>query len=120
MPDADWAATQVAPDASICADVSQSKRIGAVFVAYDAAGDVVTPSGTMNIALIDVAETEAQLRRGIPAKTIVKTSPIDSNVDAGDGLAYDVAGSRLVTLRIAAKSLGVSVTHVEIYWNDLE
>jgi hypothetical protein len=120
MPDADWAATQVAPDASICADVSQSTRIGAVFVAYDAAGDVVTPSGTMNLALIDVAETVPQLRRGISAKTLVKTSPIDSNVSAGAGLAYDVAGSRLVTLRIAAKSLGGDVAYVEIYWNDLE
>lgn len=118
MPDPDWAATQVAPAASICAALQGDVRIGAVFVAYDAAGAVVNPSGTVDLALVDVASTVAV--GGIPSKTLVKTTPVDSAIPAGAGLAYDVAGSSRVTLRVAAKTLGGTVTKIEIYWNSLE
>lgn len=118
MPDADWAATQVPPSASICADVSTVSRMGVVFTAYTAAGAVVNPSGTMNLALVDVASTTPL--GGIPSKTLVKTTPVDTLVSAGAGLEYDVSGSRLVTVRVAAQALGGTVAYVEIYWNCLE
>lgn len=118
MPDPDWAATQVAPSASICAALQGDMRIGAVFVAYDAAGAVVNPSGTIDVALVDVASTVVV--GGIASKTLVKTSPVDTSISAGAGLAYDTAGSRLVTLRVAAESLGGTVDKIEIYWNSLE
>lgn len=118
MPDPDWAATQVAPAASICAALRGDVRIGAVFVAYDAAGSVVNPSGTVDLALVDVASTVAV--GGIPSKTLVMTSPVDTAVPAGAGLAYDTAGSTRVTLRVAATGLEISVAKIEIYWNSLE
>lgn len=118
MPDADWAATQVAPAASICADVSTVKRLGAVFVAYDAAGAIVNPSGNMGLALVDVAATVP--KGGVASKTLVKTTPVDASVVAGAGLEYDVGGCRLVTIRVAAEALDPVVDRVEIYWNALE
>lgn len=118
MPDPDWAATQVAPAASICAALQGDVRIGAVFVAYDAAGVIVNPAGTVDLALVDVASTVAV--GGIASKTLVKTSPVDTAVSAGAGLVYDTAGSSRVTLRVAAEALDVAVTKIEIYWNSLE
>ena len=118
MPDPDWAATQVAPAASICATLQGDVRIGATFVAYDAAGAVVDPSGTVDLALVDVASTVAV--GGIPSKSLVKTSPVDAGVSAGAGLAYDTAGSSRVTLRVAASGLEINVSKIEIYWNSLE
>lgn len=118
MPDADWAATQVAPSASICADVSTVASMGAMFIALDAAGDVVASAGTMDLALIDVA-TSLPLPPGRTSRTLVKTTPVDTNVHVGDGLEYNVSGSRLVTIRINASALNVAVAKVEIYWNCL-
>ncbi len=117
MPDADWAATQVAPSASICVDVSQVTTLGAFFLAYDSAGVLVNPSGNIDIALVDVASTVSE--GGIASKVVVKTTPIDSAVVAGAGLQYDVSGSRLVTLRNNAEALASTVAYIEIYTNAL-
>lgn len=117
MPDADWAATQVAPDASICADVRTCATFGAVYIAYDATGTVVNPSGNIDVALVDVATTSPP--KGLAAKTIVKTTPVDSAVVAGAGLQYDVSGSRLVTLRVTAEALDAAVSYIEIWWTNM-
>ena len=118
MPDTDWAAAQTAPAASICVDVSAVSRLGAFYVAYDAAGAVVNPSGTASIALVDVASTVP--KGGIPSKVVVKTTPLDLLVASGAGLEYDVSGCRLVTIRIAASALAVGVSYVEIFTNAIE
>jgi hypothetical protein len=115
MPDADWAATQVAPSASICANVQGVQRMGVMFVAY--AGAVVS-TGTVDLQLVDVATTTPDATGA--TKTLVKASPVDSTVGVGAGLEYDVSASRLVTIRVAAESLAVAVTHIDIYWNALE
>ncbi len=117
MPDADWAATQVAPAASICVDVSPVSLLGAFFLAYDASGVLVNPSGNIDVALVDVASTVP--KGGVASKVVVKTTPIDSAVVAGAGLQYDVSGSCLVTLRINAEALAGTVAYVEIYTNAL-
>lgn len=118
MPDDDWAATQVAPDASICADVSTVRRLGAVIIARDAAGAVASPSGTVNVALVDVAASVAL--GGLPSRTVVKTTPVDTIIPAGMGLEYNVQGSRLVTIRVDAHALDAGVATIEIWWNCLE
>ena len=118
MPDADWAATQVAPSASICVDVSTVASMGVMYRALDSSGDVVNPSGTIDVALIDVA-TSLPLPPGTPSRTLIKTTPVDTNVPMGLGLEYNVSGSRLVTIRINAENLAGSVAKVEIYWNCL-
>lgn len=117
MPDADWAATQVAPDVSICADVRTCALFGAVFIAYDANGAIVNPSGNIDVALIDVASTSPP--KGLAAKTIVKTMAVDSAVVAGAGLKYDVSGSRSVTLRVTAQNLASDVSYIEIWWTNM-
>ena len=118
MPDADWAGTQTTPAPAICVDVRAVKRLGVVFVAYDAAGAVVSPSGTMDVALVDVAATVPPA--GKASTIVIKTTPVDAAVVGGAGLEYDVAGSRLVTMRIAADALDANVAYVDIWWNCLE
>lgn len=116
MPDADWAATQVAPAASICINVANVNRIGVMFVARTALHAV--SSGNVDLQLVDVATSVA-----VPAqasRTIVKAAPADSAVETGDALEYDVTGSRLVTIRVAAQALDAGCTYIELYWNALE
>jgi hypothetical protein len=114
MPDTDWAATQVAPGAALRIDVTTVKTLGVVCVAYNAAGAVVNPSGTMSIACVDTATTVPI--NGGTAETVITTTPLDLLVAAGAGLTYDVSGRRSVTIRVAAQALAGTVTQVKIYW----
>jgi hypothetical protein len=116
MPDADWAATQVAPAASICINVANVNRIGVVMVARDALGAVST--GNVDLQLVDVANSIAIQSQA--SRTIVKSAPVDAAVETGDALEYDVSGSSLVTIRVAAQALAVACTYIELYWNALE
>ena len=81
-------------------------------------GTVVSPSGTMDVALVDVASTVPP--KGKASTIVIKTTPVDAAVVDGAGLEYDVAGSRLVTLRIAAEALDANVAYVDVWWNCLE
>jgi hypothetical protein len=101
---------------ALCIQVGEI-AFGAFFLAYDASGVIVNPSGNIDVALVDVASTVRV--GGIASKVVVRTTPIDSAVVAGAGLQYDVSGSRLVTLRINAEALAGTVAYVEIYTNAL-
>jgi hypothetical protein len=116
MPDADWAATQVAPSASICINVANVQRIGVVIVARTAAHAVST--GNVDLQLVDVATSAAVPLQA--SRTIVKASPVDAAVETGDAMVYDVSGSSLVTVRVAAQALAGAATYIDMYWNPLE
>lgn len=118
MPDTDWAATQTAPSASICVDVTNVNTIGVAFKAKTAAGVIVNPSGTISAACIDVAVTPAI--GGLAAGTLIETTPLDTLVSAGAGLTYDVRGRKLITIRVAAQALGGTVSYIEIFTHAID
>src|SRR6185503_7273323 len=118
MPDADWAATQVAPAAGITADVTGSAKVGCFYVARDAAGAVVDPSGSVDLQPVRVRLTQSL--KGAAAVTVVSAGATDAAVVSGQDLTYDDLGNTAgFTIRITAEALAGTVASIDIYWNTI-
>lgn len=116
--DPDWAATQVAPDASICINPVAASSIIVTALPYDV-DNVLAASGTIDLQLIDVGVP--QVFQGQQLPTIVTGSPVDAGVGVGEALVYDVAGSNLITMRVAnIAAIDPTATYVDIFWRGID
>lgn len=120
MPDDDWSATQVAPSTTITADIFGSAKIGCFYIARNATGTVVNPSGSCDLQPVKVSQT--QPLNGQAAATVISAGAADAGVASGQALVYDDLGNTQgFTLRVAddGASLDAAVHHIDIYWNTI-
>lgn len=120
MPDDDWSASQVAPSTTITANIAGSSKVGCFYIARDAAGAVVNPSGNCDLQPVRVRLT--QPLKGAAAVTVISAGAADTGVVSGQDLTYDdIANTAGFTMRVAddGSSLDSDVVSIDIYWNTI-
>ena len=121
MPDTDWPSAQTSPGAANLADVTGTRSVAVVFLARDAVGAIVNPSGTIDLQPITVATSNAVPSKGVASTTIITGGAVDDNVAAGIGLEYSTQGAALFTVRVAdnGANLGGTVASVDIFYSEI-
>lgn len=116
--DDDWSADQSIPVPAICAAVQGVLRMGVTYVAYEADGTTVATGTSLDLQLVDVASPAPQ--QGNAPPPLITGAPVDTGIPTGEGLEYDVASCRLVTIRVAAIAAAGTAVTVNIFWRALE